>query len=196
MCVCVCVIINSARAEINTFCSAQVSPDPETRCTLSGVLSVLCAHQKRIYDCDCAYIWILESIGKSCYHSRFKPFLNRVWSRSSKELTDGVCCDACVVCRTSDARGNCSMFFSRMFVPPSVRPLYRFLLPAYSSPSLSLPSWVCLCIVWIALTCEALRQYLCTTLCQCAKCRRSRRWSCRKPLPLPLEQSLGGLTNE
>lgn len=168
---------------------AQVSP-PATRCTLRCSRDRLVAHQKRIYD-DCAYIWILESIGKSCYHSRFKPFLNRVevgvavqksWPTASVAvpassvalLTHGeiVACSLECLPGSQACIGSCSRPYS---------PIYLF-----SSAFFLL--CVCLCIVWIALTCEALRQYLCTTLCQCAKCRRSRRcrrWSrrCRFPYP-------------
>lgn len=93
--------------------------------------------------------------------------------------------------------GNCSMFCVRGSCKCLSAGLYRFLLRPFllrlrlhlllylSAQHLlrGVSLFVCLSIVWIALTCEALGQYLCTTLCQCAKCRRRRslrrRWSCR-----------------
>lgn len=86
--------------------------------------------------------------------------------------------------------GNCSMFSVRGSCKCLSAGLYRFLLRPFLLHLLRCLSrqhllrgvslFVCLSIVWIALTCEALGQYLCTTLCQCAKCRRrSRRWRSR-----------------
>lgn len=90
--------------------------------------------------------------------------------------------------------GNCSMFSVRGSCKCLSAGLYRFLLRPFLLHLLLFLSrqhllrgvslFVCLSIVWIALTCEALGQYLCTTLCQCAKCRRRSlrwrsRWSCR-----------------